>query len=255
MAHLRTEKHSMLCSIIIVCKNNLAEVERTLSSVRADKDFTVSCECIIVDDSYNDEIERYINDINLDNVSFYNGDKKSLYTAMNIGIQKSSGKYVWFLNSGDTRYPSFEIIKLNNLHADIIYGNTKYLRNNIVVSEQSWPSFHLSVYKQLRNTLPCHQSILFRREFLKNNGIEYSTELYISGDYYFIRNCVDKKASIYYLPEFVSEFTLGGISNKYTSIKMLLLHAHELRITRSLSWLEYVYLTLKLCKKLVFKKR
>ena len=71
---------------------------------------------------------------------------------MNIGIERSIGKYVWFLNSGDRKYPFFEIKKLSNLHADIIYGNTN-LKNNKVVHEQTWPSFHC----QLLNS----SSILF----------------------------------------------------------------------------------------------
>ena len=96
----------MLCSIVIVCKNNLAEVKLTLSSVLVDKNFSKLCECIIVDDSHKDEIEKYIKFTKFDNIAYFRGDRKSLYSAMNIGIEKSIGKYVWFLNSGDRKISS-----------------------------------------------------------------------------------------------------------------------------------------------------
>lgn len=244
----------MLCSIIIVCKNNLPEVKFTMQSLIEDKFVLDTCECIIVDDSQDDEILKYIVSLKAKHLKYCRGDGVSLYTAMNIGIKKSKGLYLWFLNSGDRKSVDFDLSKIKTNDADLIYGNTKYNKNGGTIYNKTWPTFHLANTNQLKNSLPCHQSILFKREFILSNKILYNAKLHISADYQFIQDCVKRSASIYYLPHFISEFTLGGISNHYNSIKSLLQHSYELRITRNLNKVEYFILTIKLCKKLLFKK-
>ena len=243
---------NIICSIIVVCKDNLSEVKATLLSLLIEENIPNGCEIIIVDDSHDAEIKRYVETFQVENISYLRGDGISLYSAMNIGIKNSKGKYLWFLNSGDRKSNEFSIDLLSSENADIIYGNTDYYMNDRIVRKQDRPGFKFIQTDQLNNFLPCHQSILFNREFIIKNKVEYDTQLKISGDYKFLETLIQHKASILYLPITVSEFMLGGISNQYKNIRQVISHAREIKQTRKLNKFEYVILTLKLCRKLKY---
>ena len=240
------------CSVIVVCKDNLSEVKSTISSVLTDKKISNSIEVIVIDDSNNQEIEIYVKSFQVGNIQYFRGDGISLYSAMNIGIKNSQGKYLWFLNSGDQKSISFDTNILKSENADIIYGNTNYCLNNKIVRKQLRPGFKFLETDQLNNFLPCHQSILFRRQFVIKNKVEYDIKLKISGDYKFIETLINLKASILYIPITISEFTLGGISNEYKDLQQVISHAKEIKYTRKLSKFEFLVLVIKLCRKLKF---
>ncbi len=242
----------MICSIIVVCKDNLFEVKTTLFSIFNEKKINDDIEVLIIDDSVNKDIEVLIKSFQTENIHYFRGDGISLYSAMNIGIKKSQGKYLWFLNSGDRKSANFEIDLLSSENADIIYGNTNYFFNNKIVRKQLRPGFKLLETDQLNNFLPCHQSTFFRRQFVIENKVEYDIKLKISGDYKFIETLINLGASVLYIPITISEFMLGGISNKYKNLKQVISHAKEIRDTRKLSKLEFLILSLKLCRKLKF---
>ena len=240
------------CSVIVVCKDNLSEVKSTLSSVLTDKKILNSIEVIVIDDSNNQEIEIYVKSFQAENIQYFRGDGISLYSAMNIGIKNSKGKYLWFLNSGDQKSTSFDPNLLESENADIIYGNTNYSINNKIVRKQLRPGFKFLETDQLNNFLPCHQSILFRRQFVSKNKVEYDIKLKISGDYKFIETLINHKATILYIPITISEFTLGGVSNKYKDFQQVISHAKEIKDTRKLSKFGFLILVIKLCRKLKF---
>ena len=116
----------MICSIIVVSKNNLEDVKYTLDSLLHD-DFFSSCEVIVIDDSDNDAIKNYVLGIGSScNFVYLSGDGVSLYSAMNLGIENAQGDYIWFLNSGDRRAKEFSLDLLSKLDGDIVVGNTRY---------------------------------------------------------------------------------------------------------------------------------
>ena len=94
--------------------------------------------------------------------------------------------------------------------------------------------------------------MFFRRQFIIDNKIEYDSNLKISGDYEFLENLINSGASILYLPITICDFALGGISNQYNSFNDVLSHSKEIKKTRKLSLVQFVILTIKLCRKLRF---
>lgn len=240
------------CSVIIVCKDNLSEIKSTIFSVLADGKMPTGTEIIIIDDSFNSNIAMFVESFQMETIFYFRGDGISLYSAMNIGIQKSHGKYLWFLNSGDIKSDEFIIDTLESEKEDIIYGNTSYIMDDVVVYKQTRPSFKLLKKNQLDNSLPCHQSILFRRQFIIRNNVVYDINLKISGDYKFLETLIDLGASILYRPITISEFKLGGISNRYKNLKQVISHAKEIKVTRNLTHVQFLLLTLKLCRKIRF---
>ena len=240
------------CSIIVVCKDNLPEVKSTLLSLLTQNKISKVIEAIIIDDSHDHEIEKYVKSLHMENIFYFRGDGISLYSAMNIGIKNSQGKYLWFLNSGDQKSDNFNIDLLASENADIIYGNTNYCLNNRIVRKQLRPGFKFLETDQLNNFLPCHQSILFRRQFVIKNKVQYDVKLKISGDYKFIETLINFGATILYIPIIISEFKLGGISNKYKNLRQVISHAKEIKDTRRLSKFKFLVLAIKLCRKLKF---
>ena len=72
----------MFCSIIVVCKDNLADVKSTLLSILIKKNIINDVEVLVVDDSANNDIEEFIKSFNSEKVRFFRGDGISLYSAM-----------------------------------------------------------------------------------------------------------------------------------------------------------------------------
>lgn len=243
----------MMCSVIIVSKNNLVEVKYTVESLLISDKFFDHAEALIIDDSEDDDIRNYITNIRCPNIRWLKGDNSQLYSAMNIGISIASGKYIWFLNSGDRKAEDFLIDNISLFSSTIVYGNTAYMQGNQNVYNLIRPTFKLLDENQMKNALPCHQSILFERNFLEKHNIYYDISIPVSADYDFIQKCVHCGATITYLPIFFSEFSLGGISTRYKSFTQLFNHARGLKITRKLNYLQYVILIIKLCRKISFK--
>ena len=247
-----TQVDKILCSIIIVSKDNLFDVTKTISSVLENCNLPAFAEILVVDDSVGHDIETYVTSFGFNRLKYFRGDGISLYSAMNIGIENATGSYLWFLNSGDCKSEDFNIASLELENADIIYGHTNYLVDGVCVRKQARPGFKLLNEQQLDNFLPCHQSILFRRGFIEDNSIRYDTRLKISADYRFLERIVESGSSILYRPVTISEFALGGMSNRYESISQVISHANEIKQTRRLNFFQFLLLAVKLCRKLSF---
>jgi glycosyltransferase involved in cell wall biosynthesis len=90
-------------SVITVNYNNLAGLERTFQSVFAQSRFD-AIEYIVMDGGSNDGSKELIEQ-HADKISFWVSERDNgLYHAMNKGIQRATGDYLWFMNSGDAMF-------------------------------------------------------------------------------------------------------------------------------------------------------
>ena len=95
----------MLLSIIIPCFNSGKYISSTLDMLTHQK--LDDCEVIIVNDGSTDNTseicqgytEKYAN------IKIIDKENEGVSVARNIGIEKSNGKYVYFLDSDDTLEP------------------------------------------------------------------------------------------------------------------------------------------------------
>ena len=94
-------------SIIVISKNNLDEFLRTLNSLFPfynEKSLIKLFEIIIVDKSDNNKIKNKYIDLKKSkykNLVYIKQLNDGIFYGFNIGINQASGKYLWFLNSGD----------------------------------------------------------------------------------------------------------------------------------------------------------
>ena len=116
-------------SIITITYNAVRLVEQTLLNVLSQS--YPNIEYIVIDggstDGTADIIRRYESGL----AYWVSEPDKGIYDAMNKGLQKATGDYVWFINAGDTLCSSDTVqsvvsrLQKRKALPDIIYGETR----------------------------------------------------------------------------------------------------------------------------------
>jgi glycosyltransferase involved in cell wall biosynthesis len=141
-----------------------------------------------------------------------------LYDAMNKGLQKATGDYVWFINAGDTLYSEDtvgQIAALLQKNADtdlpdIVYGETVLindkgeslgLRRLKAPGKLSWKSFRMGM-------LVSHQSFVVKRTIAPLFDLQYR----YSSDFDWCIRCMKKARTFLNTQTILSNFLDGGLS-------------------------------------------
>lgn len=184
-----------LISIVTITFNAEKEIPATLKSIREQswKDF----EHIVIDGASSDHTVDIVKQKSPDSLIVSEPDR-GLYDAMNKGLRQARGKYVLFLNAGDT-FHSADTLSLyaeaiaTDPEADIIYGDT-----DIVDSERRYlRPRHLNVPQRLdfdsfkNGMLVCHQAFMVRKAIAP----EYDLTYRFSADYDWTLKCLRKSDS------------------------------------------------------------
>jgi glycosyltransferase involved in cell wall biosynthesis len=156
---------------------------------------------------------------------FISKEDDGVYDAMNNGIKNAKGKYVLFLNGGDTFVDKKVLetvenfIKKDKLSSDIYYGNAVYDNGEIV--DFSKATLNKSFF--LNKTIS-HQATFIRRKLFQKYG-KYNTDYKIVADFdFWIKTIIKNKAKTKYLPLKISIFDQSGIS---TNPKHAKIHIKE----------------------------
>ncbi len=222
-----------LFSIITICWNNLTEVKKTFQSVDLQncKDF----EWIVIDGNSKDGTKEWLEKNTLANwISEPDG---GIYDAMNKGIDKASGEYLIFMNSGDEfanetvlAETKTSIEEKGRPHFvfgdsyDIDQNKTKHLRK---------AKHHT---KNWVGMITQHQAMFFYKPELK--GLKYSMKYALAGDYAFISQVLKNtpEDKLLYLEFPVCKFDMGGI-NELQRFKAL---KEDYRIRRDIMEVPYL---------------
>ena len=199
-----------LISIITINLNNLEGLKRTMRSVmeQSFQDF----EYLIIDGGSTDGSAEYIKRYS-EKLSYWECKKdKGIYSAMNKGIKKAKGEYLYFLNSGDHFFHG-EVLSENQRNlsgCDLVYFNIQIVDKN-QKEFISYP-FPLRFANFYYGTL-CHQSTFIKRDLFEIIGL-YDENLKIVSDWKFFilavfkHNCTYKKVE-----DTLATFYLDGISS------------------------------------------
>lgn len=200
-------------SIITINLNNREGLKKTIQSVMGQE--CGDYEYIIVDggstDGSVDTIREYEHFI-----THWTSEKDSgIYNAMNKGLARARGEYVYFLNSGDFFHSPHV---LSNIHQigicpDIICGRVVTFGNGFQKLSPPWE--YDSFYFIVSNF--CHQAMFMKTQLCKRYPFD---ETY--------RICADKKmllslllqesASFMHTNNLIAYFDLSGISNTATNV-------------------------------------
>lgn len=173
-----------LFSIIVVSLNPGDRLGETLNSIKAQtyKDYEV----IVKDGGSTDGSLDVISSFEDMDVKLVEGSDTGIYDAMNIAFDNTSGRYVYFLNCGDSLYDddvlkkTAEAVKAyEDKDAEapaIFYGDIREMvTDSVVTSNPSIDSFAC-----FRN-VPCHQACFYDRRLVKEHP--FNTGYKVRADY------------------------------------------------------------------------
>lgn len=207
----------MKISIITVSYNSEKTISKTIESVYKQnyQDF----EYIIIDGQSNDktlDIIKQYKTIFKEKMIWVSEKDKGIYDAMNKGLQKATGDYVWFINAGDSLFTSdivqrvASLVQKKKVLPDIIYGETVIVdeegkslgqRRLKAPNKLTWKSFRMGM-------LVCHQSFITKRSIAPLYDLTYR----YSADFDWCIKCMKQAGKIYNTRMTLSNFLDGGVS-------------------------------------------
>lgn len=213
----------MKISIITVCYNSAATIEKTVQSVAAQTYSNI--EYIVVDGNSKDNTVAIIKQYNTSITKWISEPDKGLYDAMNKGIALATGDLVGILNSDDTFYNEHVLQDIANFHSqntiDASVGNIiQHNQQGKVVrtySAANWQPEKLKI-----GFMPAHPAIFFKRELFKQYGM-YHLDFTIGADYelitrFFLKNNISWK----YSGITTTAMLVGGLSSSgYKSYQLI----------------------------------
>jgi len=200
-----------ILSIITITYNN-QNLKKTLNSVKNQKVNSDKIEHIIIDNLSSDDtpqtVKKYQKTVKYP-VIYIREKDTGRYNAMNKGIVNSKGKYLLFLNAGDSLHNSKTLLKvLPNLTTDIVYGD---------IQDKSLNKYPINQLFFLDHTL-FHQATFIKRSLFEKYGF-YDESLIISGDFdFFIKTIIKHHATTTYLPIVIADYDRQGISSQKTDL-------------------------------------
>ena len=204
----------MKLSIITINFNNRNGLRKTIESVvnQTWQDF----EYIIIDGGSTDGSVEVIKEY-ADRIDYWVSEPdKGIYDAMNKGIDKATGEYCQFLNSGDAFYNSTVLQTVDQFltGTDIVIGRL-YISDRASASEIIPEVTMLRLYER---SLP-HSSAYISSKLLKE--FYYDINYKIVSDWkFYIQSLVLHNASYNFIDVVVSDFDTNGISSINTALTM-----------------------------------
>jgi glycosyltransferase involved in cell wall biosynthesis len=162
------------------------------------------------DHSVEKGVEQYGTDQRL---KMFRQKDQGIYDAMNQALEKVQGRFVLFLNCGDTFY-SRDVLEQAALYGEKLSDETNVIMYGDTYKEISegvqYASPVINGFTCYRN-IPCHQSCFTERELFRDRG--FQTAYHVRGDYdHFLWCYFVKKAHMQYLGITVASYEGGGYS-------------------------------------------
>ena len=204
----------MKISIITVCYNSAATIEKTFQSVQSQTYNNI--EYIVIDGKSKDGTVDIMNDYKSIITKYISEPDNGLYDAMNRGIELATGDLVGILNSDDVFTDHTILEKIARFHTEndieasvgnIIKVNEEgeFIRN---YSAENWNPEKLKI-----GFMPPHPAIFFNRNLYEKYG-QYHLDFTIAADYELItRFFLKHKISWKFSDITTTHMLIGGISS------------------------------------------
>lgn len=221
----------MKFSIITVCRNAAPAIVETLES--ALNQTGVEREQIVIDGASTDGtvelIENYRNRL----AAFISEPDRSIYEAMNKGIDRATGDYLFFLNAGDILAEPDLLARVQKAlqeKPDLLIGDV-WLENPDGSQGRLKRHHQLDKPHFYRDSVT-QQAVFYRHDLFNSCG-KFDETLKIVGDHeWLLRGLFLHRLRVRYWPHVICKFRLGGISTN-PSQNAKVAHANErLEVTR-----------------------
>lgn len=234
----------MKLSIITVCYNCADSIEQTVASVLSQT--YPSIEYIIIDGCSTDGtieiLQKYSSEIDI----LITEPDRGIYDAMNKAIERATGDYLYFLNSGDTLYSDSVAADLmsNTNDAEIVYGDLVLCFSNGKPNRKMTqpPRFNRFLFV---HRVPMHQATMVKSEVFCRYGT-FDEEYLYSADLEFFSRVVFKKDVIsQHVPVTICNYDMHGLSQSKKTFKLRqrlrlkILKKHFSIFYYSIGWIRY----------------
>lgn len=193
-----------LFSVITATYNCGLSIDRTLESVLAQdfKDF----EHLIIDGNSKDGTRERLAAINDPRIRSYSEPDQGVYDAMNKGIERARGRYLFFLGSGDLLLPGV----LQQISRHLPVGDAIFIYGNVLMGGKG--DIYDGRFSKLklccRNI--CHQAIFYGRDVFKAVG-NFNLKYPVLADWAFNLKCFgESRITTQFVPINVAIFETGG---------------------------------------------
>ncbi|HOI27959.1 MAG TPA: glycosyltransferase family 2 protein [Paludibacteraceae bacterium] len=216
----------MKLSIITINRNNLDGLRKTVESVLSQtwKEF----EYIVIDGASTDGSAEYLASQSEHFTYWVSELDNGIYNAMNKGILKAHGDYLFFLNSGDYLVNEYvlETVSPMLFDSDIIQGSE--YRGSVSPEKLTRGYAHSDIsFLEVYKGLFLHQASFFHRSLFDEYGL-YDESYAVNGDTaFYLKTLGYGNASFKYIDVPVSVFVLGGISDVELNEKAKKIRAEE----------------------------
>jgi len=197
-------------SVIIAVYNGAKVIEKSVRSFLNQN--YVNKELIIVDGGSADETLSIIKRFDDPSIFWKSEPDKGVYDAMNKGIERATGEWIYFLGADDEFYNNEVLASLfggsNFDGIDFLYGNVK--RDGFKKVYDGEFDYRKLLIKNIS-----HQAIFYRKNIFQQLG-NYNVNFKTHADWDFNLRCFEKKEiRIKYHPEVIARFGQGGLSSSY----------------------------------------
>ncbi|MBQ7942269.1 MAG: glycosyltransferase [Muribaculaceae bacterium] len=202
-----------LFSIITVTFNAESVIQPTLNSIK-EQDFS-DFEHLIVDGASRDGTLELARNAGIPQTVIYSEPDKGLYDAMNKSIGLAKGKFLIFLNAGDSFTGKDTLSRLaEHADADIIYGQTQIVntQREVIGMRHLTAPATLTADSFKRGMLVCHQAFVARRNIVPLYDMTYR----FSADYDWCIKCLKSSRKNAYAGDApIINFLTDGLTDKY----------------------------------------
>ncbi|MCU0317254.1 MAG: glycosyltransferase [Fimbriimonadaceae bacterium] len=198
-----------LFSVITIGLNDLEGLKETTASVlsQTESDF----DWILIDGGSTDGSLEFLQGLNEPRADISSGKDGGIYPAMNRGLERATGQYVIFMNSGDAFADESVLRKAREAierekEPDFLYGH-------MFKQDQSGVRTLHPAYSHTRRAYGMfagHASMFYRRDWI--GAQRYDTSYRIAGDYEFTCRLLTQPTTIVALDFPVCVFVAGGVS-------------------------------------------
>ena len=235
-------------SIITVVFNSESALEKTIKSIKEQSYSDI--EYIIIDGGSTDGVLDVIKE-NEKCVSYWCSEPDNgIYDAMNKGLKKTTGDYVWFLNAGDEIYSHDTLNYIDNIegNADAYYGEVEYIDEegkNLGTRTLKKPPDSLTWKDMDKGMVVSHQSLIVKRD----KAVFYNLDFKYCADIDWMIRTLKNCRTIVNTKKILSKFLIGGYSktnilkSNKERFKILRNHFSLLKVLKS-----HVYLSVKFLK-------
>ena len=236
----------MRVSIITVCYNRKATIEKSIRSVLGQH--YPNIEYIVIDGNSTDGTKEIIQSYSDQIATYFSEPDSGMYDAINKGLRLATGDIVGLLHSDDEFYDLLVVTKIvaafkSTSDSDCVYGNGIYISNDTaekIVRNRIGGAYNFEKIKS--GWLPLHPTVYLKKSVIDNYGF-YNLDFKIASDTEFLlRYLYKNKINVTYLNEYVVKMRMGGLSTNYKRAFEVLYEDYRIYKYHQLSAVRTVFL-------------